>query len=211
MSNTELQSNTGKIIGEIVTDEQREAELIEQAALGSTEAFGEIIRQYERFVYNVAYQIVKSREDALDVAQDTFLKIYRSISSFRGDCRFTSWIYRIASNTAKDYLRSQSLRKTDSLYETDEDGDERPIAIPDSDTDLTPEGALDKKTKIEAVRSAISSLPDKYRDIVVLRDMEGRSYEEISEMLSLEIGTVKSRLNRARQAIKDYIISRNFL
>lgn len=192
-------------------DADTDALTVERAARGDDDAFEELVRKYEYFVYNVAFQILKNAEDASDIAQESFLKAYKSIKTFRGDCKFSSWLYRIVSNTSKDYLRSKKTSSSSSLYETDEDGEEREISIPDTDIGGDPERSLQRDEEIAMVRRAIMSLPEKHREIVVLRDIEGISYDDIAEMLGLEKGTVKSRLNRARQALKEYIIKGNFL
>jgi len=188
-----------------------DARLVASALSGNADAFGELVEKYEKLVYNAAYQLVRSEEDALDVAQETFLKAFRSLNSFRGDCRFSTWLYKICRNAALDYLRAEQRRRTVSLTEEDEDGSENVIDPPDPDLLSDPQRRLEQKEDRLAVRAAINRLSREHREILVLRDMEGYSYEEIAEMLDLELGTVKSRINRARRAVKDFLKNGNFL
>ena len=192
-------------------DPSGEDELIARAAEGDAQAFAELVKKYEKLVYNLSYQASGNADDAFDISQEVFIKVYRSLRKFRGDCRFFTWLYRITMNTVKDYIRSQKRRKTVSLSDYDED-EENPSGtrdIPDEGAEADPEEMTEKKERRELVRQAIGQLSEDHRTVVTLRDMEGYSYEEIAEMLGLEIGTVKSRLNRARLAIKEYLLDRN--
>ena len=175
------------------------------------QAFSELVRKYERLVYNLSYQASGNADDAFDISQEVFIKVYRSLRKFRGDCRFFTWLYRITMNTVKDYLRTQKRKKTVSLSDYDEEDENSPGTrdIPDDTAEADPEEMTERKERRALVRQAIGQLSEDHRIIITLRDMEGYSYEEIAEMLELEIGTVKSRLNRARQAIKEYLLERN--
>lgn len=189
-----------------------EARLIALALEGDSDSFGELVRHYESFVYNVVYQIIGNREDALDVSQDSFIKAFRSLTSFRGDCRFSTWLYRIAVNTSKDSLRSRSKRNITSLTEYEDDDEEsKNIDIPDDTTENMPEEALAEDERRRAVRLAIEALSEDHKAVVLLRDVSGYSYEDIAQMLGLEIGTVKSRLNRARLGIKNYLLKHELI
>ena len=185
--------------------------LARRAAAGDETAFGEIVEQYSRLIYNIILRSVASPEDAADISQETFLKAWRSLSSFRGDCALSTWLCRIAINCARDHLRAAGRHPTVSLTVSDDDGDDDRVAdIPDSDPSRMPEEAAARQEDIAAVRAAIDALPDEQRLIVTLRDIEGLSYLRIAEILDLEMGTVKSRLNRARAAVKNFLIERNF-
>ncbi len=173
-------------------------------------AFGEIVDRYGGLVYTVAYRSALNAEDANDIAQDTFLKIWRSLSSFRGDCALSTWITRIAISCACDFARAKRRRAAVSLVTEDADGEEHEIDVPVSDSAALPEEAVLRAEEIAAVREAIASLPEDFRLIVTMRDLGGMSYAEIAETLSLELGTVKSRLFRARAAVKEFLIRRNF-
>lgn len=184
--------------------------IIKKAISGDDGAFETLVRTYESFVYNVAYQSLKSQDDAFDVSQEVFIKVYKSLGSFRGDCKFSTWIYRVAQNVVKDFLRSKGNKlKTVSVYETDSDGEEHQLEIVDESTAADPIASFEKKECATLVREAISRLSEEQRTVIVLRDMEGYTYEEIAEMLFLDMGTVKSRINRGRNAIKKFLSERN--
>ena len=187
-------------------------ELMKRAKKGDETAFSELVKTTEASVYRYLYAAVKNREDALDLSQETYLKLWRTLASYRGDCAPTTWILRIAKNTAIDHIRKAS--KTGDplpLAHSDKDGNETSFDLPDTDADANPMEALLRKQARAAVRQAILSLPEEQRDVIVLREFQNLSYEEIAARLSLEIGTVKSRLSRARHAIKEFLISGNFL
>lgn len=190
-----------------------ENELLEKARNGDGNAFGELIRTYESMIFNTVMGLVNNYEDAQDITQDAFFKAYRSLKSFRGECKFSSWLYRIAVNTAKDYLRSASRHPTVSLDDggEDEDGDEQPMQIADESRTASPETSAEINETQRIVRMALSRISEAHRKILILRDMEGYSYDEIAEMLDIELGTVKSRINRARQALKQELIKMRVL
>lgn len=181
-----------------MTEEQLSA-LVADVLAGHTDAFEDIVRAYEKNVYNIALRLCGDREDALDIAQESFLKVYRSLHLFRGEGRFSVWLYRIVSNTALDYLRARSRRAEDSLTVEDADGEssEREIA----DLSAAPEALLERKLTRQAVQRCLLRLPEDQRKILLLREIEGFSYEEIGRILSLESGTVKSRIFRARKKL----------
>ena len=180
-----------------------ENDLITAAARGDREAFGELVKLYERLVYNTVKTKVSNSDDALDISQEIFIKMWRSIANYRGDCRFTTWLYKICTNACYDFLRREQHSAVEPIpVYTDKDGDEVQVEFPCEDTDALPESAYERRERIAEVRAAIMSLSPEQREVVVLRDIEGRGYEEIAEMLCLEIGTVKSRLNRARNNLK---------
>jgi len=183
--------------------------LVEQARRGDDSAFETIVNRYSRLIYNIALRSASSPEDAADITQETFLKAWRSLSSFRGDCALTTWLCRIALNCACDHARAAKRHQSLSLTVSDEDG-EREMELPETDVRSLPEEEMTRQAEIEAVRQAIASLPEEQRLIVTMRDISGLSYAEISDSLGLEMGTVKSRINRARAAIKNFLLERNF-
>lgn len=193
--------------------DQDDIELVRRTSGGDQTAFAELVERYRSMVYNLAYHSLRSPDDAFDASQDVFIKAYRSIDKFRGDCKFSTWIYRIAQNTVRDYIRARSRRITPmSLSDyTDDDSEAKQIDIPDADPSVNPSETLERRLREEAVHEAIRSLSETHREIVIMREIEGKSYEEIAELLGLELGTVKSRLNRARLAIKEYLTKRNIL
>jgi RNA polymerase sigma-70 factor (ECF subfamily) len=149
-----------------------------------------------------------SRENAQDISQECFLRAYKMLAGYRTDSAFSTWIYRICQNLIFDFYRKEKKIKTVSLSATDSYGEEAPdLDLPDYESD--PAEQLTRTEKIQKIREIINSLPDDLREIIVQRDLNNLSYAQISEMLSLEIGTVKSRLNRAREKLKNYIIKNN--
>ena len=196
------------------TDETDCEKLIARARDGDSESFGQLVEIYEKFVYHTACRALTASgcgiSDAEDIAQASFLKAWRSLSAFRGDCAFSTWLYRITLNTAKDYIRSHIRHSTVSLtIDADENGEESEIDVPVTEGSEVPEDALDKKETILAVRAAIEQLPEDQRRVILLRDMDELPYSTIAEMLGLEIGTVKSRINRGRQALKALLTDKN--
>ncbi|NLK39381.1 MAG: sigma-70 family RNA polymerase sigma factor [Clostridiales bacterium] len=188
------------------------SELIKCAVKGDFEAFGELVRMYERFVYNLAFKFSFSEQDAYDISQEVFIKVWRSLSTFRFDCEFSTWLYRITHNTCLDYSRKRTRTAAISMTECPDsaDPDER-VELDIVDISAEPSESLLKKERISVVREAISQLMPEHREIIILRDIEDCSYLQISEMLSLDIGTVKSRLSRARVKLKEILQSRNIL
>ena len=138
-------------------------------------------------------------QDAEDLTQEAFLKAYRSLGAFRGESKFSVWLYRIVSNVCLDHLRREGRRPSVSLSTEDEDGEESEREIPDQR--LSPERLLEQKLTREALQKGLRALPDEQRQILLLRELRGLSYEEIGEILTLEPGTVKSRLFRARKRL----------
>ena len=184
--------------------------LARQAAAGNDNAFSVLVDRYSRLIYNVALRSVSSPEDAADISQETFLKAWRSIGSFRGDCALSTWLCRIAINCCRDHARSAKRHRVLSLTVHDDEEESKVLDIPDTDVTAMPEEELTRQTEIAAVRQAIDALPEDQKMIITMRDITGLSYAEIAETLGLEMGTVKSRINRARGAVKKFLLERNF-
>lgn len=165
---------------------------------GNINDFEQLVTAYEKNVYNLALRMVGDPDDAADITQETFIKAYRALGSFRGDSKFSSWLYRIASNVCLDFLRSRSRRAQVPLSFENED-EEGEIELPDMSQN--PEEVLMKKLSMEAVRRGMEKLPPKQRQILVLRELCGLSYAELAQTLSVEEGTVKSRIFRARKRL----------
>lgn len=177
--------------------------IIRAASEGDRDAFCRIVSMYEKFVYNALRMKIGCAEDAFDLSQEVFIKLWRHLARYRGDCRFSTWIYKICMNTALDHLRREKNVSAEPMPTyTDKDGDEVMPEFRDEDEASSPESVLEKNEAVRTVRRAISRLSEEQREVILLRDIEGYSYEEISDMLNLEIGTVKSRLNRARTNLK---------
>ena len=184
--------------------QEEELRLIRRVQAGETEAFEGLVRAHEKTVYNLALRMTGDAQDAEDMAQEAFLKAYRSLGDFRGESKFSVWLYRIVSNVCLDHLRRQSRRPSVSLTAEDEEGEEQQWDVPDER--LSPERLLEQKLTREAVQKGLRELPEEQRQILLLREIKGLSYEEIGELLSLEPGTVKSRIFRARKRLCAFLL-----
>ncbi len=176
-----------------MTDE----ELVRLIKKGNRSAFDDLVNRYSSRVVNIAYSLLSDQEDALDAAQEVFIKVYKSISAFRGESSVSTWIFRITKNVCTDFLRK---RKAVIISLDAEKDDEQKIEIPDEST--SPEEVLERNTKITAVRTAIAALDENQRMVITLFDINGLSYEEIASVLRCPVGTVKSRLYRARDSLR---------
>lgn len=183
---------------------EQEAMIVQRIIGGETEAFELLVLEYQKNVYNVALRITGNPEDAADMAQEAFIKAFNSIASFKGDSRFSVWLYRIVSNVSVDFLRSRARRPETSLSVENEEGETVELEI--ADDTLSPERLVETKLTCQSVRRGLDALPEDYRKILVLREIQGLSYDEIAEVLDLEIGTVKSRIFRARKKLCAFLI-----
>ena len=184
-------------------DEETILSIIREVQNGNVNAFEGIVREFEKNVYNIALRMSGSREDALDISQEAFIKAYHALPSFRGESRFSVWLYRIVSNTCLDFLRDRKRRAEVSLSVEGDEGETEQTQIPDET--LSPERLYERKLTREALRRGLMSLPEDQRKILLLREIEGLSYEEIGQVLSLESGTVKSRIFRARRKLCEFL------
>jgi RNA polymerase sigma-70 factor (ECF subfamily) len=183
-----------------MSDREIDQQLVERVQRGDKAAFDLLVVKYQRKIFRLLSRLIRDTAEIEDVAQEAFVKAYRALPNFRGDSAFYTWLYRIAINTAKNYLVSQGRRAPTSTQsdveeaETFDDGDHlRDLNTPDS--------MLVTKQVGEAVNRAIDQLPEDLRTAIVLREIEGLSYEEIAESMQCPIGTVRSRIFRAREAI----------
>lgn len=183
---------------------EQEAAVIQSVLDGDVNAFETIVKEYEKNVYNLALRMTGNSEDAADMSQEAFIKAYNSLSSFRGDSKFSVWLYRIVSNVCLDYLRSRTRKPTVSLSTENDDGEEVELDI--ADESQSPELLLDRSLTRDAVRRGLAALPPDHREILMLREIQGLSYEEIAAALGLEAGTVKSRIFRARKKLCSFLI-----
>ena len=174
--------------------------LVERAQKGDQRAFEQLVAKYQRKLARLLSRFIRDQAEVEDVAQEAFIKAYRALPSFRGDSAFYTWLYRIGVNTAKNYLVAQGRRAPTSTgfdseeAETFDDGDQlRDIN--------TPESVLHSKQIGETVNAAMEALPEELRTAIVLRELEGLSYEEIAKVMDCPIGTVRSRIFRAREAV----------
>ena len=183
-----------------VSSEERS--LIERCKRGDLGAFNDLVRRYEKQVYNFAYRLTNNYDDANDVAQEAFLRAFNAIGSFRGEASFSTWLFRITTNVFLDDRKKARAHPQSSLDEYME-LDESSVARQVEDTAPGPQALTEEAERNRILGDAITSLPDYQRAMVVLYHTQQKSYEEIAEMMDLPIGTVKSRLNRARLALKE--------
>ncbi len=177
-----------------ITDSQ----VVQRFLEGEQRAFGELVDRYDARLVNFVYRTVGDRERAQDLVQETFVRVYRHLQRFDQSKKFSTWIYTIASNLAKNELRNRS-RNPLVLFQTlkkNWDADHRPLEW--EDESLKPDDLFRKRHLKEVVDRAVQDLPEHHRIVFVLRELEGRTYEEIAEITDTNLGTVKSRLNRAR-------------
>lgn len=166
---------------------------------GDTNAFEKLVLENQRQVYNLALKMTGNEEDAYDISQEAFVKAFKNLSAFRGDSKFSVWLYRLTSNLCLDFLRSRKRRAAVSTSYIDDEDKEQELSIPDER--FSPETVLEKAELRRSINAALDTLPDDYRQIIVLREMNGLSYDEIAAALGLELGTVKSRIFRARKKL----------
>ena len=186
----------------LTQDEQRR--VIDRVLSGDVNAFGLLVEDQSKVVYNLCLRMVNNEQDAYDLSQDAFLKAYTNLSLFRGDSKFSSWLYKLTTNVCLDFLRKRSRQKTVPLtYETD-DGEQEYLPIPDET--FSPETEAERRELRSSLRRGLSQLPEGQRQILILREIGQLSYEEIAGQLGLEAGTVKSRIFRARKKLCDILI-----
>ncbi len=174
-------------------------ELIQRCKEGDLEAFEMLVKKYQNQAVNIAYSLLGCRLDAEDAAQESFIKIYRNIGGFKEESKFFTWLYRIVVNTAYDFLRQKK---------------HTPISLDDDDIKYTL-SVLPKETEFqssqELLNAALAKLPFEYRSVLILREIEGVSYQEIAETLKISIGTVESRLFRGRAMLKGFLLKKGVL
>ncbi|MBR5113678.1 MAG: sigma-70 family RNA polymerase sigma factor [Oscillospiraceae bacterium] len=173
---------------------ERESELIAAVLAGDADSFEPLVLEYQKKIYNLALRMTGDDDDAFDCAQDAFVKAFVSLKDFRGESAFGSWLYRLACNVCLDFLRREKRRGVVSLTVENEELD---IA----DLRFLPEDELERTELRDAINTALSRLPATARQMIVMRDVSGLSYAEIGRMLDLELGTVKSRIARAREKL----------
>ncbi|MBM3322551.1 sigma-70 family RNA polymerase sigma factor [candidate division WOR-3 bacterium] len=176
-------------------------ELVRRAQAGNSEAFEELVRRYERKVYNIAYRLLGNEQDASEALQDAFLRAYRFLSKFQFKSSFYTWLYRIATNVSLSKLRGRERVETVSLDQTVGDSGEVALEIPDYK--YAPERLMQQRELRQALQDAVDELPEDYRSVVVLRDLEDLSNEEVSKVLKLSVAAVKSRLHRGRLVLRE--------
>lgn len=188
-----------------------EEQLVKKSIQGDTEAFEELVFQYQNKIYALAYRYMGNEEDAYDMAQEAFLKAYRSLRTFKGDSSFGTWLYKVATNVCLDELRRRKRRITplslDEPLATDEGEVEK--EIPDSSP--TADIIYEQKEFSKYIQNCLDQMKPEHKTVIVLRDVMELSYEEIAEILNCSLGTVKSRLSRARNALRKKLEDRELL
>ena len=183
---------------DVNADERR---LITETLGGRSEAFGELVRRYQDRLYNAVLRVTDHPDDALDVVQDAFVNAYQSLGSFKGDAEFYTWLYRIAFNTAVSLKRR---RRALVSLEAGRDG-ETSIDPSDPSSEARPEAALERREDEVMLAAALQRLSVEHRTVLVLKDIEGMKYEQMAEVLGVPIGTIRSRLHRARLELRELI------
>lgn len=185
-----------------MSDREIDHQLVQRAQKGDKRAFEMLVIKYQRKLARLLGRLVRDQAEVEDVTQEAFIKAYRALPSFRGDSAFYTWLYRIGINTAKNYLVSSNRRApTVTTYDNEEaEGFEDADQLRETNT---PENLLASKQIAETVNAAVMALPEELRAAITLREIEGLSYEEIAELMNCPIGTVRSRIFRAREAIAE--------
>ncbi len=187
-----------------------ERELIERCKKGDIESFEKLIEKYQVIAFNIAYRMIGNKEDASDMAQEALIKVFKSLKNFRGDSSFSTWFYRIVTNNCIDTLRKMKKVTTVSLdkeFETESGSYTMEIA----DNKYLPDKLYEIKERQELVQNAIKKVPEKYRTMLILRDIQGFTYDEIVEITNNPLGTVKSRISRGRLLLKEILIKESEL
>jgi len=188
--------------------EKTDEVLIKNALQGDQRAYKKLLERHRHAIFHIAYKIVRNTEEAADLVQETFMKAFGSLSTYRFEYRFSTWLYRIAANNAIDYLRK---RKIEALSL------DRPVETKDGSVELqlpdwthNPEFDFTRKQRQISIEEAINSLPEKYREVIVYRHTEDKPYNEIARILGIPVGTVKARIFRARELLKKKLKSTQY-
>ena len=183
-----------------MSDREIDQQLVERAQRGEKRAFDLLVSKYQRRLARLLSRFLRDSADIEDVTQEAFVKAYRALPSFRGESAFYTWLYRIGINTAKNFLSASGRRPVINSEVEDEDGENFDMAsqLPDFNT---PESELMNKEILTTVNAAVEALPEELRTAISLREMDGLSYDEIAKVMNCPIGTVRSRIFRAREAI----------
>ena len=185
----------------------QEQNWIEAARSGDQEAFGQLVRLYEKRVFALTLRMCKNPADAEEAAQEAFLAAWQGLPFFRGESSFSTWLYRLVSNACVDLLRREGRHKAAAGPSLNDEEADLDVA----DTAPSPQSLAERAELKEQIEAGLAALPDDYRAVLVLREIHQRSYQEISDILSLDLGTVKSRINRGRKQLRKFLLeSGNF-
>ena len=180
-----------------------DSELVQSALAGRESGFEELVRRYQRPIAAYVYRMVGDYDAALDLTQEVFIKVYNSLSRYRSEYKFSTWIYKIAHNAAIDHLRRYTAREQTFFS----DADERTEIVIESRL-MTPEQESERNERCSEIETVVQLLPHAYRELIVLRHSHDLSYDEIAEVTGLPLGTVKNRLFRAREAMREQLVQR---
>ena len=181
-----------------------DSDLVATAIEGAEGSFEELVRRYQRPISAYVYRMVGNYESALDLTQEIFIKVYGSLRKYRSEFKFSTWIYKIAHNAAVDHLRRSSTREQSLISGTESDQFELPI----ESRRLSPEQESERKERRVEIESVVRALPANYRELIILRHSQDLTYEEIVEVTGLPLGTVKNRLFRAREMMRQQFVNR---
>ena len=194
------------MIAHAVTPTTADAELVVRALAGREDGFEELVRRYQRPIVAYVYRMVGDYDAALDLAQEVFIKVYNSLGRYRPEFKFSTWIYRIAHNAAIDHLRRVGASRTEEMQVEGEGGNvfEKPLASKAP----SPEQETERGERRAEIEEVVGQLPHAYRELIVLRHSHDLSYDEIAEVTGLPLGTVKNRIFRAREAMRELLVAR---
>lgn len=183
-----------------------EEELIAKAARGDQDAFAQLLELHQGKVYGLTLRLTGSPEDAMELTQETFFNAWRGLPNFHGQSKFSTWLYRLATNAAIDFLRREKRRRAMTTVSLSPDDGEAPaLEIPDRR--FTPQDELERQELRQAIQRGMAQLSDEHRQVLTLREFSGLSYAEIAQVLGIEEGTVKSRIARARLALRKILLA----
>ena len=182
-----------------------EQELVTRAKAGDQQAFEQLVLDNQNRIYSLAVRLTGDREEGADLAQEAFVKAWQGLPAFQGESSFATWLYRLATNLCLDHLRAQK-RRTQSMGPALSLDDEENGPVQVADQQLQPQEAVERSERRRALERGLASLPDHHRQVLIMRELSGLSYQEIAQVLDLDLGTVKSRIARARLSLRKILL-----
>jgi RNA polymerase sigma-70 factor (ECF subfamily) len=192
-----------RIDGGEPVDKQQEFELIREFRRGNIQAFETLILDYEKSVYGICFRMLRNQEEASDLSQEVFIKAYKGLANFQFQSKFSTWIYRIATNACLDAIKKKKVDVAFSLNQSI--GEDEFTPEMEDVNSPEPQAELDRKEVREQIQDAIGQLNEKYRTVIVLRELEGLTYEEIAEITESSLGAVKTRIRRGRERLREIL------